>query len=239
LLSASPLVTMTTTGLVSTLLNRLVEGLYLLAGDGGSAGSAAAAGFVTLALRRLLDSTGAAKGVLDYLLVAAHLPPPLPAGAPTLAPPGADGCGLDVRLFSWQLSYFSGKVRAYLRFKARGADRLRFEDVNLTPQIARDLLAPVTRTHVAPQLQLPDGSFINDSTEIIERLEQLFPATPVIPPAAERPRQRLVCKLLELFGDEWLLTAACACVRACVRASRVCARKCVACINIVGVACTG
>ncbi len=57
-------------------------------------------------------------------------------------------------------------------------------------------------------MQLPDGSFINDSTEIIETVDRLFPKTPVVPDAATRPRQRLVCKLLELFGDEWLITAA-------------------------------
>ena len=81
--------------------------------------------------------------------------------------------------------------------------------------IAFKLLLPLTQTNVVPQLQLPDGSFVQDSSDIIEAVERRFPRLPpVIPCAAAggradgRPRQRLACKLLELFGDEWLLTAA-------------------------------
>ena len=132
---------------------------------------------------------------------------------PKLAPPSSAICAatgrpFDVRLFSWQLSYFSGKVRAYLRFKSRGADRLVFDDINASPALVSQLLLPLTHTNVVPQLQLPDGSFVQDSSDIIEAIEARFPRDPVVPSAATAPRQRLVCKLLELFGDEWLLTAA-------------------------------
>ena len=59
-----------------------------------------------------------------------------------------------------------------------------------------------------PQIQLPNGSFVQDSTEIIEKVEALFPQTPILPDLHSRPKQHLACRILELLGDEWFLVAA-------------------------------
>ncbi len=49
------------------------------------------------------------------------------------------------RLFSWEHSYFSGKTRAYLRYKAALGD-LRYEDVLATQELIMGVLMPATET---------------------------------------------------------------------------------------------
>uniref|UniRef100_A0A7S1AHU4 GST N-terminal domain-containing protein n=1 Tax=Noctiluca scintillans TaxID=2966 RepID=A0A7S1AHU4_NOCSC len=111
-----------------------------------------------------------------------------------------------LRLFAWELSYFSGKVRAYLRYKKRFSN-LTFDEVVATPSIVKDVLVRSTQSATVPQLQLPDGRFVQDSTEILDEVELLYPVSPVLP-ALDHPRQRLTCQLLEFLGDEWLLVPA-------------------------------
>lgn len=199
----------------SAMLNAVVEALKLVGGADGSA-SGAGRSMLRMLYERTLGDSEAAQDVLAFVSGATQgtLKSATGAGAtPKLSPPPNATCAstgrpLDVRFFSWQLSYFSGKVRAYLRFKARGADRLVFDEVNASPALVAQLLVPLTHTNVVPQLQLPDGSFVQDSSDIIEAVEARFPKDPVVPDPQLAPRQRLVCKLLELFGDEWLITAA-------------------------------
>ncbi len=108
------------------------------------------------------------------------------------------------RLFSWEHSYFSGKVRAFLRYKAHfGA--LAYEDILATPDLIQGLLVPATQTNVVPQLLAPDGNWVQDSSEIIDTVERAHPAPPVIPPADGAPAQRLVAHLIELLADEWMV----------------------------------
>ncbi len=111
------------------------------------------------------------------------------------------------RLFSWEHSYFSGKVRAYLRYKAH-AGALDYEDVLATPELMQGLLVPATGTSAVPQLLTPDGRFVQDSSEIIDFCERMHPTPPVIPAAADAPSQRLACFLLELLADEWMVVYA-------------------------------
>jgi glutathione S-transferase len=108
------------------------------------------------------------------------------------------------RLFSWEHSYFSGKVRAYLRYKAH-AGALAYEDVLGTPELLRGLLLPATGTTAVPQLLAPDGRFVQDSSEIIDFCERAHPEPAVVPAVERAPRQRLACFLLELLADEWMV----------------------------------
>lgn len=108
------------------------------------------------------------------------------------------------RLFSWEHSYFSGKVRAFLRYKASyGA--LEYEDILATPELIAGLLIPATQTNVVPQLLAPDGTWVQDSSEIIDFCERAHPAPAVIPPADTAPKQRLASHLIELLADEWMV----------------------------------
>jgi len=113
------------------------------------------------------------------------------------------------RLYSWEHSYFSGKVRAYLRFKERaGALGDGFEDVLATMEILVGRLARRTGSTAVPQLELADGRFVQDSSEIIDVVEALDPREPVVPDARRRPRQCVAAYLVELLADEWLVVPA-------------------------------
>jgi glutathione S-transferase len=110
------------------------------------------------------------------------------------------------RLFSWEHSYFSGKTRSLLRFKAHGG-ALTFEDVLATPELIAGLLIPATGTNVVPQLLAPGGVWVQDTSEIADFIERAHPAPRAIP-GPDTPRQRLACFLLELLADEWLVVYA-------------------------------
>jgi len=113
------------------------------------------------------------------------------------------------RLFSWEHSYFSGKVRAYLRFKqAQGALGPGFEDVLATPELILGLLIPRSGSGAVPQLQAPDGTWVQDSSDIIDFCEVAHPQAPVVPDPVRAPRQCLAAHLIELLADEWMVVPA-------------------------------
>lgn len=113
------------------------------------------------------------------------------------------------RLFSWEHSYFSGKVRAYLRYKRRmGGLAPGFEDVLATPELLQGLLMPRSGSAAVPQLETPEGTWVQDSSEIIDHCEAAHPDPAVIPDPRERPRQALAAHLVELLADEWLVVPA-------------------------------
>jgi glutathione S-transferase len=113
------------------------------------------------------------------------------------------------RLFSWEHSYFSGKVRAYLRFKARqGALGDGFEDILATPELIAGLLTSKSGSGAVPQIQAPDGTWIQDSSDIIDYCEAAHPEMPICPNAQTSPRQRLAAYLIEFLADEWIVVPA-------------------------------
>jgi len=113
------------------------------------------------------------------------------------------------RLFSWEHSYFSGKVRAYLRYKQR-CDGLGpgFEDVLATPELIAGLLVPRSGSNTVPQLQAPDGTWVQDSSEIIDFCEAAHPSPAVVPDPARAPRQCIASYLIEILADEWMVVPA-------------------------------
>jgi len=107
------------------------------------------------------------------------------------------------RLFSWEHSYFSGKVRAYLRYKDRCGDLgPGYEDVLATPELVQGLLLPRSGSGAVPQLETPEGEWIQDSSEILDVLETRHTAAPIVPGT---PVQRVVSYLIELLADEWMV----------------------------------
>ena len=114
------------------------------------------------------------------------------------------------KLFSAEHSIFSAKVRAYLRFKHDQNDLgLGFEDILATPDLMRDLLTVRSGSPSLPQMEAPDGTWIQDTSEIIDYVEKQHRSVPVIPDCETRPKQKLASYILELLGDEWLLVPAC------------------------------
>ena len=113
------------------------------------------------------------------------------------------------RLYSWEHSYFSGKVRAYLRFKhEQGSLGDGYEDVLATVDLIQGLLTPRSGSGAVPQLEAPDGTWVQDSSDIIDHCEAAHPEVPVVPDPATSPRQCLASYLLELFADEWVVVPA-------------------------------
>ncbi|HQR24149.1 MAG TPA: glutathione S-transferase family protein [Steroidobacteraceae bacterium] len=102
-------------------------------------------------------------------------------------------------LYSMQLSWYSAKVRPYLRFR-----RLPFDERTPT---AREYYGEIKRRcghAVVPIVITPDGEWLQDSSVIIERLEERFPGYPIVPTS---PRQHFAAYLLELWADEFWLSA--------------------------------
>jgi len=102
-------------------------------------------------------------------------------------------------LHSWPVSPYSAKVRAYLRWKGAA-----FEDRPPSVLGLRRVAKAVGRM-IMPTIERPDGSWLQDSSEIIDTLEGELDGPSITPPG---PRQRLVDRMLELHGDEWLPVAA-------------------------------
>ena len=110
------------------------------------------------------------------------------------------------RLFSWEHSYFSGKARAYFRYKERmGALAPGYEDILATSELIQGLLLPRSGSGAVPQMEAPDGTWVQDSSEIIDYCEAHHPEAPVIPSPSTTPLQCLASYLVELLADEWMV----------------------------------
>lgn len=106
----------------------------------------------------------------------------------------------DHKLIGAEVSYYTGKVRAYLRYK-----NIPFEEVAATRDVYRDIIIPRTGVRFIPVLISADDIAIQDSTAIIDFLEQRHPSPPIYP---STPLQRFVALLFEVYGDEWLVIPA-------------------------------
>lgn len=99
-------------------------------------------------------------------------------------------------LYGAEVSYFTGKVRAYLRYK-----RIPFIEYVATADVYRNVIMPRVGWPVIPVMVTPEGETLQDSSDIIDALEIRFPEAPVYPATT---KQRLAALLLEVYGDEWL-----------------------------------
>lgn len=103
-------------------------------------------------------------------------------------------------LYGSPISLFTGKVRAYLDWKG-----LPYEEVQATAEIYREVVLPRVGFPVIPVIVSDTGETLQDSTDIIETLEQRHGAPAITPGGG---LQRLAAALLELYGDEWLVIPA-------------------------------
>jgi glutathione S-transferase len=107
---------------------------------------------------------------------------------------------IDYLLYGADHSLFTGKARAYMRFK-----NFNWEERTATREVYRNIILPNIGAPIIPVLETATGDFIQDTTDIIDYLEAQHPEVPVYP---QTPVQRLVALLLELYGDEWLIIPA-------------------------------
>ena len=102
--------------------------------------------------------------------------------------------GENYRIIGAEMSPYSVKVRSYFRYKAiphqwvlrNAASQAEFEKYAKMP--------------IIPLVVTPEGTGIQDSTPIIDRLEKLFPEPSIHPADAVA---NFVSALIEEFGDEW------------------------------------
>ena len=98
-------------------------------------------------------------------------------------------------LYGAAISLYTGKVRAYLRYK-----NIPFVESSMTGAVLEKI-----GYFMIPVLETPEGDLVQDTTEIIDFLEQRFPGPSIYP---EDPVQKLCALLLEVYGDEWLVIPA-------------------------------
>lgn len=103
-------------------------------------------------------------------------------------------------LFGSYASYYTAKLRAYLRKKA-----IPFVERLPSDPMFRNRVRPASGSHRIPQLLTPEGMVVQDSVEIVDYLEARFPELPAFP---ESPRQRTFVHLMELLGSEGLVRLA-------------------------------
>ncbi len=103
-------------------------------------------------------------------------------------------------LYGADFSLYSGKVRAYLNYK-----NIPYNEVYSTALVYKKIIIPNTGVKYIPVVKTPDGEYFQDSTNIIDQLEQRHVDKSVYPTT---PKQHLVSLLLEMYGDEWLLIPA-------------------------------
>jgi len=104
-------------------------------------------------------------------------------------------------LYAMPGSLYSGKARSYLRTH-------RIDFVERTPGDPRynEDIVPAIGRWIIPVLQTSDGEIVQDTVDIIDRLDATVPADRSAYPAT--PVHRAVAHLLELFGGEGLLRPA-------------------------------
>jgi glutathione S-transferase len=102
-------------------------------------------------------------------------------------------------LYAWPLSLYSGKARAYLRYKG-------IPHVELPPRLwTLRTIKRKTGATVMPVVVTPEGEWLQDTSYIMDRLEPRFARAPVVPAT---PRQRIAAYVLEAWGDEFWLPSA-------------------------------
>jgi glutathione S-transferase len=99
-------------------------------------------------------------------------------------------------LHVYDISYFSGKMQAYLAYK--GIPH-RTHEITWAELVER--VAPRTGLVEVPVVECADGTFLRDSTAMIEWFERKYPAAPVLP---GDPGTVFLCRLLEDYADEGL-----------------------------------
>lgn len=102
---------------------------------------------------------------------------------------------MTLRVYGTDCSYYTGKLEAYLRAKGIAYRLEPFGESNMK-RAARH-----TGVIQIPQAECDDGSWLVDTTLIIEHFERVRPEPAIAPHV---PAVSFVSRLLEDFGDEWL-----------------------------------
>lgn len=103
---------------------------------------------------------------------------------------------MSIRHHGWMVSPYSAKTRSYLRYVG-----LDFEDLAPSAWALRFRIQEAVGRAIMPTVELPDGRWLQDSSDIIDHFER-EPQTASVHP--DDPVGAFGSALLEVFADEWL-----------------------------------
>lgn len=99
------------------------------------------------------------------------------------------------RVFGSRVSYYTGKLEAYLRYKGIAYDAL-----PMPYGEARALIEKVGAVQM-PIVERDDGRWMSDTTPILLQIEREQPDPSILP---GNPVVNFIARLIEDYGDEWL-----------------------------------
>lgn len=100
------------------------------------------------------------------------------------------------RLYVSDVSYYSGKLEAYVCYAG-----IPHERIEINTAVLRDEILPATGYMKVPVMQCPDGRWLKDSTPTIEWLDREHGAPSIYPQDAAT---RWLALLVEDYADEWM-----------------------------------
>jgi len=100
------------------------------------------------------------------------------------------------KVYLFDISYFSGKFEGYLRYKEIPHERIELTWTDFGTKVLRG-----TGMMKVPVVELPDGTWLQDSTPMIDYFEARYPDGAVIP---QDPYQAFFSRLVEDYADEYL-----------------------------------
>lgn len=105
------------------------------------------------------------------------------------------------RLYSWSVSLYSGKARAYLIKQG-----IAFEDISPADPVFQNTVQPALGRWIIPVMTTPDNEIVQDGTDIIDWFESRGRAKNSAYP--KTPRHLVSSLIMEMFGGEGLLRPA-------------------------------
>lgn len=104
------------------------------------------------------------------------------------------------QLIGSPISYYTGKARAYFNFK-----KISYREILSSTEVYKNTILPGVGFPIIPVVITDQDVTLQDTTDIIDFFEQLYPEPSIYP---STPLQKLVALLFEVYGDEWLVIPA-------------------------------
>lgn len=105
------------------------------------------------------------------------------------------------KLYTWSVSLYSGKARAYLI-----KQHIDFDDISPADPHYDAVIRPALGRWIIPVMETPEQEIVQDGTEIIDWFENRQPTR--LPAYPQTPRQLISSLIMEFFGGEGLLRPA-------------------------------
>jgi glutathione S-transferase len=101
-----------------------------------------------------------------------------------------------MKVYGLKVSYFTGKLESYLRYKEIPYDYRSSKAVHF-----QRILKERTGATQIPAVELDDGRWMTDTSPMIDWFEGQYPDHPIMP---IEPVQAFLCRLIEDCADEWM-----------------------------------